>query len=278
MIIFPKAKINLGLNVVERRPDGYHNLETVFLEVPLSDALEVQPMDPSFPSDVDCDLQVTGIPVEGDVQRNLVVRAYQQLKADFPSLARVHVHLYKRIPTQAGMGGGSSDAAAMLRLLNTLFGLKLSTDELIRRAALLGADCPFFILGGAAYGEGIGERLQPVGIDFSGWSLAVVRPAIPIPTREAFALVRPMRPQKNVLDIVRQPVESWRGQLVNDFERSVFAQHPEIADVRDRLYELGATYSAMSGSGSAVYGFFRQPVDLSLATIFPDMYTALLPL
>jgi len=143
MIVFPQAKINLGLNVVERRPDGYHNLETVFCEVPLHDALEVLPMDDRFPSAADCDLKVTGICIEGDERNNLVVRAYNMLKAEHPELPRVHVHLYKDIPSQAGMGGGSSDGAAMLKLLNTLFNLGYTREELISKAARLGADCPF---------------------------------------------------------------------------------------------------------------------------------------
>ena len=188
MIIFPTAKINLGLNIVERRPDGYHNLETVFYPVTVHDVLEIIPMHPDFPSEVDCDLKVTNITIEGDEQRNLVVRAYQLLKQEFPALPRLHVHLWKGIPTQAGMGGGSSDCGYMLRLLNDVFKLGLSTSQLIERAARLGADCPFFILGKPAYAEGIGERLHPVSLNLSGWYIAVVRPDIPVPTREAFSL------------------------------------------------------------------------------------------
>lgn len=183
MITFPVAKINLGLNVTERRPDGYHNLETVFYPVPLKDALEVQPMDVDFPSEVDCDLKVTNIAVEGDEQRNLVVRAYQLLKRDFPQLPRLHAHLYKAIPTQAGMGGGSSDCAEMLLLLNRMFQLQLTEQQLIDYAARLGADCPFFILRRPAYAEGIGEKLQPIDLSLKGYWLAVVRPDIPVSTR-----------------------------------------------------------------------------------------------
>ena len=164
MISFPIAKINLGLNVVERRPDGYHNLETVFFPVPLKDALEVQLMDEAFPSPYDCDLKVTNIVVEGDEQRNLVVRAYNLLKQDFPQMPRVHAHLYKAIPTQAGMGGGSSDCAAMLLMLNEMCGLNLTQQQFIDYAAKLGADCPIFILNQPAYAEGIGERLQPIDL------------------------------------------------------------------------------------------------------------------
>lgn len=279
MITFPIAKINLGLNVVERRSDGYHNLQTVFYPVPITDALEVQLMDEEFPSVFDCDLKVTNIPVEGDEQRNLVVRAYQLLKQDFgKSMKRVHAHLCKRIPTQAGMGGGSSDCAAMIRLLNELFELGLSDDKMIDYAARLGADCPFFILNRPVYAEGIGERMVPIQLSLSGWTLAVVRPHIPVSTKEAFSLIIPTMPLLNCRDIVKQPVENWRDVLVNDFEKSVFALHPEIGEIKNRLYELGASYAAMSGSGSALFGLFRQSPRESLEALFPDMFTALLRL
>ncbi|MBQ8989473.1 MAG: 4-(cytidine 5'-diphospho)-2-C-methyl-D-erythritol kinase [Prevotella sp.] len=262
MITFPNAKINLGLNVVEKRPDGYHNLETVFYPVPITDALEVFPMDQSFPSPVDCDLKVTNINIDGDEQKNLVVKAYNLLKQDFPTLSRTHAHLYKGIPTQAGMGGGSSDCGFMITLLNQQFKLGLSDQQMIDYAARLGADCAFFVLNKPCYAEGIGEKLQPITLDLKGWYLAVVRPDIPVSTKEAFSLIVPQHPEKNCLDIVRQPVETWRDQLTNDFEKSVFAIHPEIGAIKDRLYDMGAVYAAMSGSGSSLFGLFRQPVSL----------------
>lgn len=262
MITFPNAKINLGLNVVEKRPDGYHNLETVFYPVPITDALEIVEMDRQFPSDVDCDLKVTNLEIEGDEQCNLVVRAYRLLKQDFPDLPRVHAHLYKGIPTQAGMGGGSSDCGFMITQLDRQFGLGLTDEQMIRYAASLGADCAFFVLNRPCYAEGIGERLQPISLSLSGWYLAVVRPAIPVSTREAFSLIVPEHPARNCRDIVMQPVETWREALTNDFERSVFALHPEIGAIKDRLYELGAVYAAMSGSGSSLFGLFREPVSL----------------
>ncbi len=272
MITFPIAKINLGLNVVEKRADGYHNLQTVFYPVPITDALELQQMDPSFPSAADCDLKVTNLHIEGDEQKNLVVRAYGLLKQDFPTLPRLHAHLWKAIPTQAGMGGGSSDCAYMIRLLNSMFGLGLSDQQMIQYAARLGADCAFFILGRPCYAEGIGERLQPVGLDLSGWHIGIVRPDIPVSTKEAFSLIHPHFPTKNCRDVVAQPVETWRQELTNDFEQSVFALHPEIGQVKERLYQMGATYAAMSGSGSALYGLFKKkPTDL--AGEFPDMFT-----
>ena len=262
MLTKPICKINLGLNVVERRPDGYHNLETVFYPVPICDTLEVFEMDDAFPSPYNCDLKVTNITIDGDEQKNLVVRAYNLLKQDFPSLPRIHAHLYKDIPTQAGMGGGSSDCGFMITLLNEQFHLGLSNEQMIRYAARLGADCAFFILNKPCYAEGIGERLEPIDLDLSGWYLAVVRPDIPVPRKEAFSLITPQHPAKNCRDIVMQPVETWRDGLTNDFEKSVFALHPEIGDIKDRLYDLGATYAAMSGSGSSLFGLFRQTVSL----------------
>ena len=262
MIILPTAKINLGLNVVECRPDGYHNLETVFYPVPICDALEVYEMDSFFPSDVDCDLKVTNIHIEGDEQKNLVVKAYKMLKHDYPTLPRIHAHLYKGIPTQAGMGGGSSDCGFMITLLNKQFQLGLTERQMIDYAARLGADCAFFILNRPAYAEGIGEKLQPISLDLSGWYLAVVRPDIPVSTKDAFSLITPQKPERNCLDIIKQPVESWRNELTNDFEKSVFAIHPEIGNIKAKLYEMGAVYAAMSGSGSSLFGLFHEPVSL----------------
>lgn len=271
MITFPIAKINLGLNVVEKRPDGYHNLQTVFYPIPIMDALEITPMSDGFPSAVDCDLKVTNITIDGDEQRNLVVRAYQLLKQDFPQLPRVHAHLWKGIPTQAGMGGGSSDCAYMIRMLNETFELRLTNKQMQQYAASLGADCAFFIESRPCYAEGIGEQIQPIALDLSGWHIGVVRPDIPVPTKEAFSRLHPHYPALNCREVVMQPVETWREQLSNDFEESVFALHPEIGAVKEQLYQMGATYAAMSGSGSALFGLFKEETDLQSA--FPEMFT-----
>jgi 4-diphosphocytidyl-2-C-methyl-D-erythritol kinase len=236
------------------------------------DALEIVPMSDGFPSDVDCDLKVTNITIEGDEQRNLVVRAYHLLKADYPELPRVHAHLWKGIPTQAGMGGGSSDCGYMIRLLNETFDMGLSSEQMQQYAARLGADCAFFIESSACYAEGIGERLQPIDLDLSGWHIGVVRPDIPVPTKEAFSRIHPHYPALNCRDVVKQPVETWRDRLTNDFEESVFALHPEIGAVKEQLYKMGATYAAMSGSGSALFGLFKDEPD-ALRQTFPDMFT-----
>lgn len=270
MITFPIAKINLGLNIVSRRNDGYHNLETVFYPVNIKDTIEVSEMHPLFPSATPCDIKISNIHIEGDEQRNLVIRAYNKIAETHP-LPRLHIHLHKAIPTQAGMGGGSSDCAYMIRLLNDMYSLGMSTQEMIDISATLGADCPFFIMSRPAYAEGIGERLQPIDLDLSNYYIAVVRPDIPVSTKEAFSLITPYQPEICCRDIVKRPIEEWRELLTNDFEKSVFALHPEIGITKDKLYELGAVYAAMSGSGSSVFGIFHSPIELSKH--FPDIYT-----
>ncbi len=272
MIAFPIAKVNLGLNVVEKRPDGYHNLETVFYPVPIKDVLEIQLMDREFPSAFDCDLKVTNMIIEGDEQRNLVVRAYQLLKADFPTLPRIHTYLWKGIPSQAGMGGGSSDCAYMIRLLNESFQLNLTDEQMIAYAARLGADCAFFIKSTPCYAEGIGERMTPIRLDLTGWHIGIVRPDIPVSTKEAFSHIHPHYPERNCREVVSQAVETWRDELTNDFEESVFALHPEIGAVKEQLYDMGATYAAMSGSGSALFGLFKETPH-RLSQEFPNMFT-----
>ena len=265
MITFPCAKINLGLNIVSKRPDGYHNLETVFYPIPLTDALEIKYMDEKFPSEAPCDLKITGNDIDCNEEDNLVIKAYQLLAADF-QLPRVHAHLVKRIPTQAGLGGGSSDAAYMIRLLDERFRLNIGIPEMERYAAKLGADCAFFITADPSYAEGIGDVLMPVdvpGAGLGGYYLAVVKPSVAVSTRDAYAAIVPKTPAKCCRDIVRQPIETWKDELVNDFEAPIFAMHPELAAIKQSLYDAGAVYAAMSGSGSALFGIFReQPTGL----------------
>lgn len=265
MITFPCAKINLGLNIVSKRPDGYHNLETVFYPIPLTDALEIKYMDEKFPSESPCDLKITGNDVDCNEEDNLVIKAYQLLAADF-QLPRVHAHLVKRIPTQAGLGGGSSDAAYMIRLLDERFRLNIGIPEMERYAAKLGADCAFFITADPSYAEGIGDVLMPVdvpGAGLGGYYLAVVKPSVAVSTRDAYAAIVPKTPAKCCRDIVRQHIETWKDELVNDFEAPIFAMHPELAAIKQSLYDAGAVYAAMSGSGSALFGIFReQPTGL----------------
>lgn len=274
MITFPCCKINLGLNIVAKRPDGYHDLETVFYPVPLCDALEIKKMDDEFPSPTPIDLKITGNVVECNESKNLVVKAYRLLAQDY-KLPRIHAHLVKRIPTQAGLGGGSADAAYMIRLLDERFRLNMGNAEMERYAAQLGADCAFFITSEMAYATGIGEILTPVDNEennLEGYYLALVKPNVAISTAEAFASITPKKPIKNCRDIVRQPIDTWRSELTNDFEKPIFAIHPILATVKEKLYEQGALYAQMSGSGSTIFGIFGQK-PRNIEELFPDMFT-----
>lgn len=257
MITFPIAKINLGLNIVEKRSDGYHNLETVFYPLPIHDAIEIHEMDNGFPSSVNCDLKVSNMAIDGDEQKNLVVKAYNLMAERF-ALPRLHVHLHKAIPSQAGLGGGSSDAAYMLTMLNREYRLGLQDEELIHLAKRLGADCPFFVNPQPSYATGIGELLTPITLDLSSYHIVVIKPNIAVSTAEAFRNIVPKAPKKRCADIVRQPVETWRTELLNDFESSIFVQHSELRRIKEMLYDTGALYASMSGSGSSIYGIYQE--------------------
>lgn len=258
MITFPNAKINLGLNITEKRPDGYHNLETIFYPIPLEDALEVCPREEG---EGKYSLSQSGLAIEGDPDKNLVVKAYKLLD-EACGLPPADIYLYKHIPSGAGLGGGSADAAFMLKLLNDTYNLKLTDDQLEEYAARLGADCAFFVRNRPTYAEGIGNIFSPVELSLAGWQLLLVKPDIFVSTRDAFARICPRRPQSNLKDIIGQPVESWKDCMVNDFEESVFPQFPAIGDIKTELYRLGAVYASMSGSGSSVYGLFAPGTSL----------------
>lgn len=258
MITFPNAKINLGLNITEKRPDGYHNLETIFYPIPLEDALEVCPRKEG---EGKYSLSQSGLAIEGDADKNLVVKAYKLLD-EACGLPPADIYLYKHIPSGAGLGGGSADAAFMLKLLNDTYNLKLTDDQLEEYAARLGADCAFFVRNRPTYAEGIGNIFSPVELSLAGWQLLLVKPDIFVSTRDAFARICPHRPERNLKDIIGQPVESWKDCMVNDFEESVFPQFPAIGDIKTELYRLEAVYASMSGSGSSVYGLFAPGTPL----------------
>lgn len=257
MITYPNAKINLGLNIVEKRPDGYHNLETIFYPINLQDALEVTLLE----GDKEYELTLSGTPIEGNPEDNLVVKAYRLLKEDYPHIAPVDIHMYKHIPTGAGLGGGSADAAFMIKLLNDKFNLGLSIEEMENYAARLGADCAFFIQNKPVFASGIGNIFEPIQLSLKGYFLVLVKPDIFVSTKDAFSLITPKMPVQSLKEIVRMPVETWRATMKNDFENSVFKKFPEIAAIKDKLYDMGAIYASMSGSGSSVYGIFREQVE-----------------
>ena len=274
MITFPCAKINLGLNIVEKRTDGYHNLETVFYPIPLYDALEIKHMGEEFPSLVDCDLKVTGNIVDCNEADNLVIKAYNLLAKDY-KLPRVHAHLFKYIPSQAGLGGGSSDAAYMIRLLDERFRLNIGKAEMERYAAKLGADCAFFISSEPVFATGIGNVFSPIkGIreTLKGYYITIIKPNVAVSTKEAYANIIPHKPKMCCRDIIKKPIETWRDLLVNDFEESVFKLHPEVENIKNKLYEQGAIYAAMSGSGSSLFAIFKaEPQHLD--NYFTDCFT-----
>ncbi len=258
MITFPNIKINLGLSITEKRPDGYHNLETVFYPVALEDALEIR-TNPEAQQKFT--LHQHGMEIAGNPENNLVVKAYLLLDKEF-HLPPVEIHLYKHIPSGAGLGGGSSDAAFMLKLLNEHYNLQLSDNQLEDYAATLGADCAFFIKNTPTYAEGIGNIFSPIELSLKGYRIIIVKPDVFVSTREAFANIRPHRPEYPVREVIRRPVAEWKDTLINDFEASVFPQYPVIGEIKEELYHQGAIYASMSGSGSSVFGLFAAGTTL----------------
>lgn len=253
MLAFPNAKINLGLNITEKRPDGYHNLETIFYPIPVEDALEINMLNEDGKK---YRLHQAGLEIAGETEDNLVVKAYKLLDERF-GLPPVDIHLFKRIPSGAGLGGGSADAAFMLKLLNEKFNLGLADEMLETFAARLGADCAFFIKNRPTYAEGIGNIFSPISLSLKGYQIWLVKPDIFVSTRDAFAQIKPHHPQRSLREIVQLPVEAWKEYMVNDFEESVFPQFPAIGKIKEEMYRQGAVYASMSGSGSSVYGLFK---------------------
>ena len=270
MITFPNAKINLGLDVVERRPDGYHNLETIFYPIPLQDILEITPATEEDAPEYR--FKMFNARFDGSDDDNLVVKAYKILAADH-KLPKVDISLYKHIPTGAGLGGGSADAAFALKMLNEMASLALTDEELEVYAARLGADCAFFIKNRPAYATGIGNILTPTACSLAGYHLVLVKPDIHISTKEAYSLVVPAAPETPLTEIAARTAEEWKGAMKNDFEKSVFAKHPSCEAIKEKLYEMGAVYASMSGSGSSFFGIFKEEQKVEdIKSIFPRMF------
>ena len=259
MVFFPNCKINLGLRILRKRADGFHDLSTVFYPLALKDVLEILHAEKTG-------FTAYGIPIPGD--GNLCERTWRMLKADFPTLPEVSIHLYKNIPIGAGLGGGSADGAFTLLALNKQFHLGLDNPMLIRYAAQLGSDCPFFILNTPSLGSSRGEELEPIALDLGAYRFVVVNPEVHISTAQAFSGCTPREEEVPLRDIIRQPVASWKGALVNDFEEPVFRLHPELREIKDTLYASGAVYASLTGSGSSFYGIFERgsvPASLPLS-------------
>lgn len=263
------CKINIGLNVVAKRPDGYHDLETIFYPIPLVDSIRIIDA-------LEDGIDLSGHPLEGDPKDNLVLKTVRLLREEGYDVPPVHISLTKNIPSGAGLGGGSSDAACVMKELNRELNLGLEPEQMERMISRLGADCPFFIQCRPVYAEGIGDIFSPVELDLSGWHLVLVKPNDHISTKEAYALVHPSPSKYSLTQLVKQPVETWQGKVCNDFEQSVFPGHPRVASIRQKLYDMGASYACMSGSGSTVFGLFRNPVDLG--DEFSDCFVREIPL
>lgn len=263
MISFPNAKINLGLNIVSRREDGYHNLETIFYPIGIKDALEIVPTNEK---DVTGEVPPyrffqTGIEIKGEVENNLVVKALNLVKKE-KDIPPIDIHLLKRIPFGAGLGGGSSNAAEMLKLLNKNFKLKYSDTEIIALASKLGADCAFFVKNNPSFATGIGEILEEVSVNIDNYHFLLVKPNIIVNTAEAYSMIAPSTPKLSLKEIIKMPIKEWREVMVNDFEKPIFDIHPSIGKIKQTLYDLGATYASMSGSGSSVYAIFEEIPDI----------------
>ncbi len=261
MLVFPDCKINLGLHILNKREDGFHNLETVFYPIGINDALEV-----ILSPGAGLQFSQTGLMVDGNEAGNICIKAYHLLKKDFPHLPAIKMHLHKAVPIGAGLGGGSADGAFALQLLNTEFKLGLSKQQLIEYALLLGSDCPFFIINQPCYATGRGEILEPIQLNLSSYKIAVINPGIHINTSWAFKqLQRTTKPEghNSLKEAITKPLYKWKEFLINEFETVVFAAHPEIKFIKDKLYDMGALYASMSGSGSTVFGIFERVPSLN---------------
>ena len=250
MLYYSNAKINLGLNVVEKRRDGFHNIETVFYPIAIKDALE-------FISAGKVGLSSSGIKIECDLEENLIIKAYRLLQADF-NLPDLQFHLHKVIPFGAGLGGGSANAAATLLELNRFFELNVSETKLQQYASLIGSDCPVFIKNKTVFAERKGDAFSDINIDLSAYYILLIHPGFGVSTVEAYANIRPQKAIISSKEIIKQPIETWKGNLINDFEESVFQKYPLLNDIKNKLYKEGALYASMSGSGSSLFGIFKE--------------------
>lgn len=264
MIAFPNCKINLGLNIIRKREDNYHDIETVFYPLDLTDALEIISNEENRN-----DFTITGIPINGS-ENNLCNKAYDLLKKDYPQLPFVKMHLHKAIPIGAGLGGGSSDAAFTLKLLNEKFLMQLSVSQLSKYALQLGSDCPFFLLNTPCFATGRGEVIEPVELNLSSYKIILINPGIHVDTAGAYSKIKPAEPGKSIREIIKQPIQSWAGELINNFELPVFESYPEIKEIKNILYKSGAIYASLTGSGSSVYGIFDKTSYVNIT--FPGEY------
>ncbi|MEP6927643.1 MAG: 4-(cytidine 5'-diphospho)-2-C-methyl-D-erythritol kinase [Ginsengibacter sp.] len=269
MVTFPNCKINIGLNILSKRKDGFHNLETVFFPVNFHDVLEILPAISNTTQ-----LTVTGISA-GNPENNLCMKAFNILKKDYPQLPEINMHLHKVIPLGAGLGGGSADAAFTLQLLDKKFNLNIPEKKMCVYALQLGSDCPFFLINKPCLATSRGEELELVNMFLSGYKILLINSGIHINTGEAFKQIKPAIPEKKIKEIIQQPVETWKEELVNDFEEIVFKNYPEIKKIKESLYGNGAVYAAMSGTGSTVYAIFKKDFIINYNDERPYFYKLL---
>ena len=255
MIVFPNAKINIGINITGRRPDGYHNIETIFYPLPIYDALEALPSD-------ELAFHSSGLDIPGRVEDNLCIKGYHLIKKDH-NLPPLNIQLLKHIPIGAGLGGGSANAAFFIKLINNLFDLKLTVAEMLNYARQLGADCAFFIENKPVFAFEKGDRFEDIELDLAKYHIVLVMPPAHVSTAEAYRGVKPAAVSRSLKELIQLPVEEWKNYIKNDFEDSVFKNHPVIRGVKAALYEAGAIYASMSGSGASVFGIFNKKPDLS---------------
>lgn len=253
MISFPNAKINIGLNILNKREDGFHNIESVFYPIAWNDALEACKAD-------NFTFNSSGLAIPGETKNNLIIKAYKLLEHLLPKGESAKIHLHKVIPMGAGLGGGSADGAFALKLLKELFKLNLSDEQLENMAAKLGSDCPFFIKNKPVFCYDRGVKFKEIDLDLSSYKVCVINPNIHISTAEAYGAITPSFPKKQLMDSIKSPITAWKGLISNDFEAPLVKKYPKIGALKEQLYNLGATYAAMTGSGSTVYGIFDKEI------------------
>ncbi len=259
MVTFPNCKINLGLNILQKREDGFHDIETVFYPVPITDILEI-----ISSSEKKTQFNNSGI-FTGEYENNLCLKAFHLVKKDFPEVPEIKMHLHKVIPMGAGLGGGSADAVFTLLLLNQKYNLNISEQQFFEYALQLGSDCPFFLLNQPCVASGRGEILEPIQLSLSGYKMLIVNPGIHINTKEVFNQITPAIPSKKIKEIIQQPISTWENELVNDFEKIVYPKYPQIKEIKENMYLHGAAYAAMTGTGSTVFGIFTPGKDVEFS-------------
>ncbi len=258
MLFFPNAKINIGLNIVEKRNDGFHNLETVFYPIGLKDSLEFVETKNS-----ETHLQTTGIDLDVDNKDNICYKAYSLMANNF-DIPKLNIHLHKIIPTGAGLGGGSADAAFLIKEISNYFNLNINSAKLESLAAEIGSDCAFFIKNKPVFAFDRGEKFQEITLDLSNYYIYLIKPQIFVSTADAFSGIKPQKPQYSINDLINKPIEEWKDYIFNDFEQTIFNKYPLIDEIKSSMYDMGAVYASMSGSGSAVYGIFKNKPEVNI--------------